>query len=717
MDTQQIIELKKQRIQEGVEKLIPPGFSLSKYPSPEKRTSDVYVNLDKFYGIDQDVLMQVGYLQATKKDYDDAITHLRFFGGSLGKYKDFLEYFGTGFPNGAKLRKDVEEACDYMIRFYELAKIVIKQADEEVDYRIKQNQKEREKLKAEEEQKKKAKATKFVSGATSFRPGTTIKVKTTKIPGIVPKSKLVPKEVVDSISKTNIEQQGDKELSPRRVVSTLGRVTLDLEAVENNLEKIAEILLDDYKNTKENNKKEIEEYRKRVTNRGRRIGRRELGDDKKSLKDILKKYVGGFFTGTGGAIRALALFNMLEAFANNKPLQAIGPLLGIGATYLPAIGQAVGGIVAAKVLKGMFVGGGRGAVQGAKVGAGAAEGAKFLPKLGKLGLAGLGIGAGAFAISKMFGSGSPNNDQQTRLGDLTREQKGLVSPEDLVPIPQDDLKRFENLNNKFEKALDFLIGKRNIESPSAGAGAPTQPTEPTITPLDQATQLSAGQYKDIINQASRLSGIPASQIAAMGSIESTFDPNAVSKSGAMGIMQLMPSTYRGLYDKYGKKYNLTDKITDPQTSITLGALYMRDILSRSAGGSLEKMVKMYNAGEYGNLSGEQPTAHWEKFKKALPKFSQLERGLSGMNLAPSPTVLPPEAPTPAVRTQPARQYQNITIVPSSASPTIVPFMTQPDPEPLPMSMSDEGNNTVRNVSTTYYDNFLALYSRLIYQIV
>jgi soluble lytic murein transglycosylase-like protein len=695
MNTKDLIELKKQRIQEELQKLVPPGFHL--FPPPKMR-GDSYDKLDKFLGKDTEFLMQVGYLTPTNKGYDTALQHLRFFGGKL---KDYKEFENTGpFYNNPELNKNLRECCDYILRFYELAEITIKRINDEEDVRLKLIQKERDKQQKdlEQSQEKKKKASGFVAGATKFRPGKVASIKTAKISSIIPKTRAIPEGLADKISKTSEDISEEPIAVPKKIASTFGRLTLDLVQITDNLDKVREVIVEDYKNTKQINKKEVEEYRKRVSNRSRRIGKRELGDDKTSLKDLIKKYVGGFFTGTGGAIRALALFNMLEAFANGNPMKAIGPLLGIGATYLPAIGQAVGGIIAAKVLGGIFKGG-KGVSQGARVGTEVAgKGAKFVPGLAKKGLAGLGIGAGLFAASKILGPQDNTDAQQQRLEDLTQEQKGITDSQNITPIPENDLQRFQNLNKKFEKALDFLLNKQKNQT-NAPSGGGTPPPPPILPPPSNPTQLNSGKYKDIINQASQISGLPASQIAAMGKIESTFDPNAISGSGAMGIMQMMPGTFDEQYKKYGKKYNLKDDIKDPQSNIVLGSLYMRDLLNGPAKGSIENMVKMYNAGSAGDLSKPETTNHWKKFKNALKDFANLESGLNGMKISPT------------------KQYPNVTHAPSSSSPVVVPFVSPQNQESSPMSMGDQGNAIINHVSTSYSDNFLTLYSRLIYQIV
>ena len=216
-------------------------------------------------------------------------------------------------------------------------------------------EKEKKALEQSEAEEKKQKAKSFVSGATSFRPGTSVRLKVTKLPGIIPK-RTAPQEVLEKISKPQLQAEETEEGigGSKRIVSALGRLALSLEQTNDNLEGALAKIAEDIANTREQNRKEVEEYRKRVTNRGRTIGKRELGSSKVDVSGLVKKYVGGFFSGAGGAIRALALFNMLEAFMNGRPLDALGPLLGIGATYLPAIGGMIAGMIGKKVLGGLL---------------------------------------------------------------------------------------------------------------------------------------------------------------------------------------------------------------------------------------------------------------------------------------------------------------------------------------------------------------------------
>ena len=147
-----------------------------------------------------------------------------------------------------------------------------------------------------------------------------------------------------------------------------------------------------------------------------------------------------------------------------------------------------------------------------------------------------------------------------------------------------------------------------------------------------SSTISKTPFAKEINEASKISGIPASQITAMMEIESGFDPRA-SSGYANGLMQIAPATYKELYSKYGKKYSLKNDIYDPRTSAVLGSLYMRDLYNGPANKSVETMVKMYNAGPAGNLQGKEPTNHWKKFQGAYGKAQKNET--SAAQQAPS----------------------------------------------------------------------------------
>ncbi len=93
-------------------------------------------------------------------------------------------------------------------------------------------------------------------------------------------------------------------------------------------------------------------------------------------------------------------------------------------------------------------------------------------------------------------------------------------------------------------------------------------------------------YDRYISAAARKHGISSSLIKAVIKAESNFDPRAVSKAGACGLMQIMPETAKAL--------GVVDPF-DPKENIFGGARYLKKMLVQFQG-SLPLALAAYNAG-------------------------------------------------------------------------------------------------------------------------
>lgn len=93
-------------------------------------------------------------------------------------------------------------------------------------------------------------------------------------------------------------------------------------------------------------------------------------------------------------------------------------------------------------------------------------------------------------------------------------------------------------------------------------------------------------YAPLIEVAARASRLEPALVRAVIVAESGCDPQAVSKRGARGLMQLMPATAR----QYGVR-----NAFDPEQNIRAGAQYLRDLTDRYQN-DLELVLAAYNAG-------------------------------------------------------------------------------------------------------------------------
>ncbi|MGZ5427466.1 MAG: lytic transglycosylase domain-containing protein [Thermoanaerobaculia bacterium] len=96
-----------------------------------------------------------------------------------------------------------------------------------------------------------------------------------------------------------------------------------------------------------------------------------------------------------------------------------------------------------------------------------------------------------------------------------------------------------------------------------------------------------------IAEAARAAGVPASLLFGLIRQESVFTENAKSRSGALGLMQVMPSTGRLLYRKENGKGS--PDLNDPDANLRLGARYLRQLLDAFPGDTAAALAA-YNAG-------------------------------------------------------------------------------------------------------------------------
>jgi len=126
-------------------------------------------------------------------------------------------------------------------------------------------------------------------------------------------------------------------------------------------------------------------------------------------------------------------------------------------------------------------------------------------------------------------------------------------------------------------------------------------------------------YDDVITEAARQNGLSFSLLKALIHVESYFNPRAVSKKGAMGLMQIMPENLEIL--------NISDPF-DPWENIMGGARYLRAMLERF-GGQVPLALAAYNAGptaveRYNNIPPYKETEDY--VKKVMRFFHLYKRG-------------------------------------------------------------------------------------------
>jgi soluble lytic murein transglycosylase len=101
-------------------------------------------------------------------------------------------------------------------------------------------------------------------------------------------------------------------------------------------------------------------------------------------------------------------------------------------------------------------------------------------------------------------------------------------------------------------------------------------------------------YKSKILDASKAQNLDTSWVFAIARQESAFSPDARSHAGALGLMQLMPSTASQTAQQIGLKFKLAD-LLKPATNIHLGSNYLKSLLDQFNGNRI-LATTAYNAG-------------------------------------------------------------------------------------------------------------------------
>jgi soluble lytic murein transglycosylase-like protein len=152
--------------------------------------------------------------------------------------------------------------------------------------------------------------------------------------------------------------------------------------------------------------------------------------------------------------------------------------------------------------------------------------------------------------------------------------------------------------------------------------------------------LNVAAFNAEIAAAAALHGVDAALVRAVIHAESAFNPNAVSRAGAQGLMQLMPAT--------AARFGVTEPFT-PEENINGGVSYLAWLLKRFDG-DITRVSAAYNAGEgaVDKYDGVPPYAETqvyvervgilhERYKKELASATALATNAAGASATASAT--------------------------------------------------------------------------------
>lgn len=157
-------------------------------------------------------------------------------------------------------------------------------------------------------------------------------------------------------------------------------------------------------------------------------------------------------------------------------------------------------------------------------------------------------------------------------------------------------------------------------------------TTQTTTPRSKVKINSDQNAHDhLIREAAAAYGLPFAFIKAVVKIESNFNTHAVSRVGAMGLMQLMPATAEDM--------GVTDAF-DARQNIFGGTKYLR-MMANKYNGDINLVLAAYNAGpgnvdKYEGIPFESTRGYVQKVYSWYKEYEALENQAATESDSPAP---------------------------------------------------------------------------------
>jgi soluble lytic murein transglycosylase len=131
------------------------------------------------------------------------------------------------------------------------------------------------------------------------------------------------------------------------------------------------------------------------------------------------------------------------------------------------------------------------------------------------------------------------------------------------------------------------------------------------------------EYEHILRAHARNYDLDPALLAAVVYAESRFDPDVESAAGAVGLMQLLPETAKGIALRTGGERFVVADLRDPEINVRYGCWYL-DHLRERYDGDLRLALAAYHAGQ-GNVDEWQRSGRGIAFPETRAYVDEVER--------------------------------------------------------------------------------------------
>jgi len=198
----------------------------------------------------------------------------------------------------------------------------------------------------------------------------------------------------------------------------------------------------------------------------------------------------------------------------------------------------------------------------------------------------------------------------TRVMGRIREIEAMIYPK--PEEPPDETRVRERFENVMARAMEETLDDPYESDDSIGAAV----VPDIVVPSSVTARLA--MWEDKIQELCEIYGVDPHLVRSVMQMESGGNPNAISRAGAIGLMQLMPGTAKGL--------GVDPK--DPHKNLEGGIKYLAQ-LSDKYNGDLTKTLAAYNAGSgrVDSYGGIPPFPETQRYvKNVLAMYQKYSRG-------------------------------------------------------------------------------------------
>jgi soluble lytic murein transglycosylase-like protein len=181
----------------------------------------------------------------------------------------------------------------------------------------------------------------------------------------------------------------------------------------------------------------------------------------------------------------------------------------------------------------------------------------------------------------------------------------------LVPSARADIYMYTDQDGGVHLSNIPGDGRYEVVLPEPGSARNRAATTAQATP--RKSHPARDRFAPFVARAAVETGVPEDLLHAVIQAESNYNPSAVSRKGAVGLMQLMPDTAR--------IYGVADA-RDPAANLVGGARYLRDLLALFDN-DLPIALAAYNAGPNAVMKNGRSIPPYAETQRYVPKVLDL----------------------------------------------------------------------------------------------